>query len=211
MQFADVVAARRMVRRYRDAPVPVAVLERVATTALQGPSAGFSQGVRLVVVTDTAQRRRIAAICGEDEHVAAGRTPWLSVAPAHVVLAVRENDYRERYAEADKATARGPGGWSAPYWWVDAGAALMLLLLAAVDEGLGAGVLDIAQPQRLRDLLHVPDDVAPVCLVTLGYADIGPQPAGSARRDRRPADDTIWWERWGGDVRAATPATPEQA
>lgn len=211
MQFTDVVAARRMVRRYRDAPVAAAVLERVATTALQGPSAGFSQGVRLVVVMDTAQRRRIAAICGEDEHVAAGRTPWLSVAPAHVVLAVRENDYRERYVEADKARARGPDGWSAPYWWVDAGAALMLLLLAAVDEGLGAGVLDIAQPDRLRALLKIPDDVAPVCLVTLGYPAEGPQPAGSSRRGRRPADSTIWWERWGANLTGPAPAAHEQA
>ena len=28
-----------------------------------------------------------------------------------------------------------------PYWWVDAGASMMLLLLAAVDEGLAAGFL----------------------------------------------------------------------
>lgn len=185
-----------MVRRYRDDPVPDAVLQRVAQTALRGPSAGFSQGVRLVVVTETARRHDIAVACDEQQYVEAGYPAWLSVAPAHIVLATREGDYRERYAEADKDDASGPGGWSAPYWWVDAGAALMLLLLAAVDEGLSAGVLDIAHPDRLRRVLDVPDDVTPVCLVTVGYRDEGPQPAGSARRGRRPADATVHWQRW---------------
>ncbi len=197
MEFGDVVAARRMVRRYRAAALPRNVLARVARTALRGPSAGFSQGVRLVVVTDASQRGAIAAVCDEDEYVVAGFPAWLSVAPAHVVLTVREGDYRQRYAEADKAGADGPDGWSAPYWWVDAGAALMLLLLAAVDEGLGAGVLDIARPQRLREVLDIPADVAPVCLVTLGYRDDGVQQLGSARRGRKPPATTIYWDRWG--------------
>jgi hypothetical protein len=30
--------------------------------------------------------------------------------------------------------------WPVPYWHLDAGAALMLILLAAIDEGLAAGV-----------------------------------------------------------------------
>ncbi len=187
-----------MVRRYRDAPVDDATVERITRTALRGPSAGFSQGVRLVVVREAQRRRDVARLCAEDDYVAAGFQPWLSVAPVHVVLSVREDDYRERYAEPDKAQAGGPDSWSAPYWWVDAGAALMLLLLAVVDEGLGAGVLDIADPQRLRTLLDIPADVSPVCLVTLGYRDEGQQPAGSARRGRRPQEQTVHWERWSG-------------
>ena len=184
-----------MVRRYRDEPVAPDVVERIARTAMRGPSAGFSQGVRLLVVTDREQRTRIAAACGEDEYVAAGYPAWLSVAPVHVVVAVREGDYRERYAEPDKAGA-DPDEWTAPYWWVDAGAALMLLLLAAVDEGLGAGVLDIGDPPQVRAILDIPGDVAPVCLATIGHPDTGPQPAGSARRGRKPATATIHWQRW---------------
>lgn len=197
-----------MVRRYRDEPVPSDVLEAVLGTALRGPSAGFSQGVRLVVVTDTSQRRKMAAACGEEEYVAAGHPAWLSVAPAHVVVTVRERDYRDRYAEADKASTGGPDTWSAPYWWVDSGAALMLLLLAAVDHGLDAGILDIARPDRVRAVVGIPPDVAPVCLVTLGYRDAGAQPAGSARRGRRPADEAIFWDRWEA-VTAPDPATRE--
>ena len=187
-----------MVRRYRPDPVDAEAVERITRTALRGPSAGYSQGVRLVVVTDTDRRREIARLCHEDEYVEAGFQPWLSVVPVHVVLGVRELDYRERYAEQDKAGAGGVDQWSAPYWWVDGGAALMLLLLAAVDEGLGAGVLDIPDVAGMRALLGMPDDIAPVCLVTIGHPDGDPGPLGSARRGRRDAAQTVHFESWGG-------------
>lgn len=191
MEFAEVVRVRRMVRRYRDQPVDSAVLERVVHAALRGPSAGFSQGVRLVVITDKERRGAIAGICGESEHVARGRDPWLSLAPVHVVLCVRPDDYRKRYAEPDKATSLPPDEWPAPFWWVDAGAALMLLLLAAVDEALGAGVLQIADPEALRRMLDIPADVDPVALVTIGYPADDPGPPGSAARGRRPTSETL--------------------
>jgi nitroreductase len=196
MDFAQVVARRRMVRRYLDRPVDPAAVERIATTALRGPSAGFSQGVRLVVATDSQRRAAIAEVCGEAEHVARGRDPWLSVAPVHVVLCVRPDDYRERYAEADKAASVRPDDWDVPLWWVDAGAALMLLLLAAVDEGLGAGVLQVADPAGLRTLLDIPGDVEPVALVTIGHPADDPGPPGSATRGRRPASESLRYERF---------------
>lgn len=196
MDFAEVVARRRMVRRYRGEPVAEAALDRMLDLARRGPSAGYTQGTRFVVVTDAARRLEMARLCGEPEHVARGRAPWLSVAPVHIVVCVREDDYRERYAEADKAPASGPDHWSAPYWWVDGGAALMLLLLAAVDEGLGAGVLDLADPDGVRALLGIPADVSAMCLVTLGHP-AADQPHGSpATRPRRDVADVVRRERW---------------
>ena len=197
MDFAQVVGRRRMVRRYREQPVDPPAVDRIARTALRGPSAGFSQGVRLVVVTEAGRRRAIADVCGESDHVARGRDPWLSVAPVHIVLCVRPDDYRERYAEPDKAASARPDEWNVPFWWVDAGAALMLLLLAAVDEGLGAGVLQIADPDGLRHLLQIPRDVDPVALVTLGHAADDPGSRGSASRGRRPTSETIHVDRFG--------------
>ena len=202
MEFSDVVRRRRMVRRYRDEPVDHAVVERIVETALRGPSAGFSQGVRLLVITDAQRRRRIAQLCNEDAYVAKGVEAWLSVAPVHIVVGVRADDYRERYAEPDKASADGAiHDWPVPFWWVDAGAAVMLLLLAAVDEGLGAGVLGIPDHSGLRELTGMPADVAPVCLVTLGHRAAHPGPRGSAARGRKDPAQTIHWEGWGAATR----------
>lgn len=196
MEFSDVVSRRRMIRRYRPDPVDPDVLAAVVATARRGPSAGFSQGIAFVVVTDDAIRRRLADACGEPAHAARGRAPWLSVAPAHVVPCVRADDYRRRYAEADKAASPGPDGWAVPFWWVDGGAALMLLLLAAVDAGLGAGLLDIADREGVRNLLAIPADVEPLGLVTLGHPADDQPPSSATRRPRRPLDEQLHWQRW---------------
>jgi nitroreductase len=124
--------------------------------------------------------------------------PWLSTAPVHVVPCVRRADYEARYAEPDKARSRGPAQWAVPFWWVDGGAALMLLLLAAVDEGLGAGLLDIADRAGIAALLALPPDVEPLGLVTLGHAADTQPPSSASRRARRPLAEQLHWERWSG-------------
>lgn len=201
MEFADVVARRRMVRRYRPDPVADDVLVGLVDTARRAPSAGFAQGQSFVVVTDAVLRTRIAELCHEPAWVARGREPWLSVAPAHLVPCVRAAEYERRYAEADKARSRGPDGWDVPFWWVDGGAALLLLLLAAVDEGLGAGLLDITDPDALRALLGIPADVSPLGLVTVGYAHGDQPPSSATRRPRRDLVEQLHWQHWNGRPR----------
>ncbi|MDP8970309.1 MAG: nitroreductase family protein [Actinomycetota bacterium] len=195
MEFGQVVRRRRMVRSYRPDPVDPDALGRILDAARRGPSAGFSQGQYLVVVTDAGTRRRIAELCGERSYVERGLSPWLSRAPVHLVPCVRPADYHERYAEADKVGSGKPAAWRVPYWWVDGGASLMLVLLAAVDEGLAAGFLDVRDADGLRALLGIPGDVLPVGLVTIGH----PAPdstSRSPRPGRRPSDEVIRRERW---------------
>ena len=62
MEFTDVVMKRRAVRRFEDGRVDREVIERIARLAQRTPSAGFSQGQRLVVATDSAARREVARI-----------------------------------------------------------------------------------------------------------------------------------------------------
>jgi nitroreductase len=76
--------------------------------------------------------------------------------------------------------------------------AAMLLLLAAVDEGVGAwffGVFHGAEA-LLRDL-GVPPGRRLVGAVALGHPAADDRPSGSARtRPRRPAAEVIHYGRW---------------
>jgi nitroreductase len=56
MEFSEVVRRRRMVRRYSGRPLSPEVIERVLTSALRAPSAGFSQGWAFLALTDAADR-----------------------------------------------------------------------------------------------------------------------------------------------------------
>lgn len=203
MEFRDVVRRRRMVRNYLPDPVDPEALSRILDAASRAPSAGHSQGQSFVVLTGAEDRTRMAALCDEPTYVADGFDPWLSRAPVHVIPCVREAAYHERYAEPDKAASVPPAEWPVPFWWVDGGAALMVLLLAAVDEGLAAGFLALGDEPQLRAWLGLPSDVHPLGVVTIGH----PAPdrrSGSLARGRR--SDTVHVGRWGaGPPRPASP------
>jgi FMN reductase [NAD(P)H] len=193
-----------MVRHYVPEPVAPETVERIVETVRRAPSAGFSQGQRLVVVTERETLSAIAEAIREPEMVAQGFEPWVGSAPVLVVVCTREDDYHERYRRADKLDEEGREiDWPVPYWHFDAGAAAMLLLLAAVDEGLGAGLFGVFPELEpvLRERLAIPDDVTPVAAITLGKPADDPRwSAVTSRRTqpRRALEQIVHRERWGG-------------
>src|SRR5438105_12980761 len=121
MDFAEIMRRRKMVRNYTDEPVAREVIERIVDRGRRAPSGGFSQGVRMVVVTDPETRSRIAELGGEPYYLEHGFEPWISRAPVHVVVGIREDDYHDRYREPDKLQEDGTEiEWPVPWRWVDA-------------------------------------------------------------------------------------------
>lgn len=196
MEFSEVRRRRHMVRRYQpDVPVPDDVVERVLDAALRVPSAGFTQGVSLLVLRGPAKDRYWEVATGG----APERDRWVSgmaTAPVLVVVWTDPEAYLDRYAEPDKGwTDRDPARWTAPYWYVDAGMAVLAMLYAAVDEGLGACFFGVP-PDRigaLRSAYGVPERQELVGVVSLGAAAAPPR---RSRRERRSADDLVHRETW---------------
>lgn len=198
MEFADVVMKRRAVRRFEEGGVDRAVIERIARLAQRTPSAGFSQGQRLVVVTDPERRREVARICGEDDYEPVfGR--WISECAAQFVPCVSEAIYHRRYQEPDKIDENGTEiDWPVPYWWIDVGATMQNVMLAAVDEGLGCGFAgtDADGWRRLKAYLGIPDEFAPIGVMPVG----SPLPdvrSPSLKRGWVTFEEFARWERWG--------------
>ena len=197
MEFKEALARRRMVRNYDEDPVEPETLDRIARAAFRAPSAGYSQGISVVVVTDRSRRQAIAELADEPHYVAQGFDPWISRAPAHIVISVSEKAYHDRYTEADKLDDSGrEREWPIPYWWVDAGAAMMAVLLAAVDEGLAAGFLGVHSIPGLRDLLDLPESSSPIGVITVGKAKAD-RPSSSLTRGPRPLSETLHYETFG--------------
>ncbi|XOV88119.1 MAG: nitroreductase family protein [Pseudomonadota bacterium] len=196
MEFFDVVKKRRMVRHFTDESVSRDTVMRILEAGSRGPSAGNSQGQDFVVVMDAARRARIAALCGEASYVSQGFDPFLSEAPVHIVPCYREATYHERYQQPDKVQKDGTEiEWPVPFWVMDAGCAAMLVLLAAVNEGLGAAFVGTWELDALRTELGIPADVTPLGVIALGH----PAPdkrSGSLDRGRRRADSTAHFEHW---------------
>jgi nitroreductase len=195
MSFRELLGRRRMVRRYKSDPVPREAIERIVRSVCRAPSAGFSQGQRLVVVTAAERRRRLGEIVGEES--------WVANAPVLVVVCVREDDYHDRYRQPDKLALTGGVEieWPIPFWYFDAGAAAMLILLAAIDEGYAAGLFGVPVEMlpAFRAELELPDDVEITCCITVGTpADDDEGSALSSRlsQRRRALKEIAHWERW---------------
>ncbi len=201
MELADLLRRRRMVRHTLPDPIPRETVERIVSVVRRAPSGGFSQGHRLVVVTEAATRKELARLAGEEEYVELGLEPWISAAPVHVFVGTREESYHERYREPDKLRDGEEIGWPAPYWYVDAGAAFMLIQLAALDEGLATAVYGVL-PEKVpavKELLGVPEDVHFVCVLTIGRPVDDPRESGQVSRlsrRRLSLDELVRWERW---------------
>lgn len=202
MEFEQVVRSRRMVRNFSDRPLPPTTVERLLTNARRGPSAGFTQGTELLVFDGPDQTARYWDVSLPPEERPDFRWPGLLRAPLLILPFASRPAYADRYSQPDKrqadhgirATQAGPAG---PYHLVDTSFAAMLILLTAVDEGLGALFFGVFRPAAVAAAFGVPDGYEPIGAIAVGYPDpAGDRPSASLRRGRRPADEVIHRGRW---------------
>lgn len=198
-EFDAVVRRRRMCRSFRPDPLDGGLLERFVDLAARSPSAGKSQGWHLVVLeggdTDRFWRHAFPA-----ERRSGFRWPGLFAAPVIALVFADPQAYVARYAEADKAaTGLGAGvdAWPTPYWTVDASMAMMTLLLAAEDAGLGALLFAVFRgADEVRTELGVPDHVQLLGAIALGHPADEIGSGRSAARPRRAAAEIIHRGGW---------------
>ncbi|TWF76152.1 nitroreductase [Pseudonocardia hierapolitana] len=199
VEFAEVVRRRRMIRDYDpDRPVPPQVRERLLEHAIRAPSAGFSQGWAFLVLESPDERARFWAATVDDGEpdrwlVRMRRAPLLIVPLSHKAA------YLDRYAEPDKGWAdRDEARWPVPYWDIDTGMAALLMLLTAVDEGLGACFFGIP-PGRIdpfRREFGVPEEYRPIGCVSVGYEGGHDRRSPSLRRGRRGVTEVVHRGHW---------------
>jgi nitroreductase len=196
MEFKATVLKRRMVRNFADKPVEPVIIDRILELTRHAPSAGFTQGQSFIVVTDPEKKKAIASTCEEEEYVQRGFAPFISKAPVLLIPCTSEAAYHRRYQEADKVNVDGSEiVWPVPYWFLDIGCAVMIALLAAIDEGLVSAFVGSKDLNTLRTLLQIPAEVTPVGVIALGYRaqDI---PSPSLKRGRKADEEYIHRERW---------------
>lgn len=201
MEFDDVVRRRRMVRDYDpDRPVDPAVVDLALARAIRAPSAGFSQGWDFLVLDDPDDRRRYWQATSDGD----APDDWLAgmvKAPVLVLCLGNKNAYLDRYAEPDKGfDDRSEERWPVDYWDVDTGMAALLILLTAVDEGLGACLfgVPVEHHSAVRAAFEIPEDRSFVGVVSLGHPASGEARMGSTRtRSRRKLDEVAHHARFG--------------
>ena len=203
-EFAEVVRSRRMTRAFDSRPIDADVFDGLVDLASRAPSAGKTQGWHLVVLegadTELFWESTLPAVKRDSF-----RWQHLLTAPVIALPLADSKAYVDRYSEPDKAqTGLGAGAsaWPVPYWTIDASMAVMTLLLAAEDVGLGALFFGVFRGERdLRQRLGIPPGLELLGAVALGYpaatsGDPSSGPGRSAGRGRRQAQQIIHRGHW---------------
>lgn len=200
MELQAALHRRKMVRSFLQQAVPRDVIDEVMSSVLHAPSAGFTQGNEFLVLDKPAAIADFFRLTNPESDA----DLYPSDAPPTVVVLPLANKraYLDRYSEADKSDY-GLGmeaRWPVPYWDIDAGMASMLILLTAVDQGLGAWFSGIYEGEgEMLRRFGVPANLRPIGFIGLGYAadvdSIAPNTSSATRR-RRALSELLHFNSW---------------
>lgn len=213
----DVLRSRRSVRVFSGEHVAEADLEAILLATRQAPMSINAEGLSLVVVRDPERIRAIAEIAGGQVQVAGADVVVVFVADFHRTGIASRNEGVEQVVQ-NMAEGVLVGA-------VDAGIALATFQTAAHSLGYGTTAIGGIRraPDRLVELLDLPEHTFPVVASTLGIPDaahlplVKPRmPLASYAMDERYDADAVeegtrtydpelraWWDAQGMEERGS--------
>ena len=164
---------RKVVRSYQKVKVDKNNLENIAKYAIKIPTAGFSRGIEILNTFDIEKIKIVSEVFNENYFKKNNQSPWISNSLGLFFLLINEDAYHKRYSSSDKKNAVNSKEWDIPYWYVDAGAALMNCLLLIEEQGFASGFMGLHNIERnkIHDLFKIPSDYQIVGMVTAGVED----------------------------------------
>ncbi|HIJ67067.1 MAG TPA: nitroreductase [Planctomycetes bacterium] len=168
MDVFEAIKRRYSCRSYEARSIEQDKLARVLEAARLAPSAKNLQDWRFVVVTDAEKRAKLVEAANNQKFVGTA---------AAIIVACSNSSHVMRCGQAV-----GP---------IDVSIALEHISLQAVAEGLGTCWIGSFYPEKVRAVLGIPQDVAVIELMTIGYPADRQKPA-----KREPIDKIVSYERW---------------
>jgi F420 biosynthesis protein FbiB-like protein len=197
--FERVIRERRSVRRFRDEPIDDIIVQRVLEAGLWAPSPHGTQPWRFAVITQRANRERLADSMADSwrhnlemdnepadiiEGRLAGSRRRLLEAPVLIVISLFTGD-SDRYPDPTRAQAERTMAIQS------LGACVENMLLAAFASGIDAGWMcaPLFCPEIVAETLGLDPELTPHGLIAMGHAAADPK-----RRSRRSLDTLIVWD-----------------
>ena len=182
--FLRGLASRGVCRRFRDEPVPAALINALAALALASPSKSDLQQRDILIVEDKAIRDRINTLLADQD--------WIPKAP-HLLVFIGNNRRQRQvhdWTGLPFANDHLDAFFNAA---VDAGIALSAFVLAAEAAGLGCCPISVIRnhAEEVSGLLGLPEHVFPVAGLGFGW----PQ-APSHISLRLPLEATVHRDRY---------------
>jgi nitroreductase len=177
LEFKEVVANRRSIRKFTKDDVPQQALMNVLEAGRWAPSAGNCQPWHFIVITNTQTKAAIAQNCTKFS-----KKHWAQFPPERAkYLAARGGTWNKSYmkdipiliAVCYKHSKNMRDELISASVWM----AVENMLLAATDEGLGSCVytfLNRKEENELKKILHASQEDRIACIIQIGYAKVKP-------------------------------------
>ncbi len=169
----NLLTNRRIVRNYIHSDEEYSDLNKVADYAIKIPTAGFARGIEIVHVSKKENILELAKLSNEETYVEKGFDKWISKSLSIYILLVNETAYHERYAQMDKESSTNSSSWDTPYWYVDAGAAMMNCMLLIEEIGLKSGFIGSHNMKinDIKSLISIPENYKILGFITAGIEE----------------------------------------
>ena len=166
----NLLANRKIVRNYIETTKEFPELKKVIDYAIKIPTAGFSRGIEFVHVSKKENINKLAYLANEESYVEKGFNKWISNSLSIYLILINEKAYHDRYSEKDKKNSTKSSDWIVPYWYVDAGAAMMNCMLLIEEIGLKSGFLGShnMKSAEIKSLMKIPESYQLLGFVTAG-------------------------------------------
>ena len=166
----SLISKRKIVRNYVGSKKNYQELKTIAKYAIKIPTAGFSRGIEIIHVSEKQNIELLAKYSNEDIYVEKGYEKWISKSVSLFLIIINVDAYHKRYNEIDKITSKKSTDWETPYWYVDAGAAMMNCMLLIEEAGLRSGFLGShnMSNDKIKKHLSIPDEYLLLGFITAG-------------------------------------------
>jgi len=170
--FSSLVKKRIVVREFKEPRTGKfdSDIKNIANNGVKIPTAGFSRGIELLTILNSNNIKKISVIANEKKYTDKGLEPWISWSEGIIIILINKYSYLERYNKKNKSSSLNPENWHIPYWYIDAGASLMNILLGAEDKELGSGFLGghNLDLDSLKGEFAIPNKIEILGLVPIG-------------------------------------------
>ena len=166
----NLLANRKIVRNYIETNKEFPELKKVIDYAIKIPTAGFSRGIEFLHISKKENINKLAKLANEESYVQKGFNKWISNSLSIYLILINEKAYNDRYSEKDKKNSTQSYEWIVPYWYVDAGAAMMNCMLLIEEIGLKSGFLGShnMKSAEIKSLIKIPESYQLLGFVTAG-------------------------------------------
>ena len=169
MEFLNLIKSRRSIRKYLDKKISNDEIKMLLESAMAAPSAHNNQPWHFIVINQKELLEEIPKFHPYSK---------MLLTASHAIIVCCD-------LELDGETG---------FWVQDCSAATQNILLSAKAIGLGAVWLGV-YPQKdlvdgLRNMLSLPDNIIPFCMISLGY------PAEEKPPSNRFKESRIHMDKW---------------